>query len=112
MFFFIRTAVLYFIVSFLKTLLDFTFDNPGCHWQPTLQVLETEQGTEDPTSLENLQKQMQHLQVNAAASRSGVAIKASVDETEEESKMSMSDFQLAETNLVDCLLRTNILQRI
>lgn len=31
---------------------------------------------------------------------------------DDEDKTSMNDFHLAETNLIDCLLRTNILQRI
>ncbi|KAM7358732.1 RNA polymerase II-associated protein 1 [Cochliomyia hominivorax] len=91
-----------------ETLLDFTYENPGCHWQPCLQVLTTNTDSDDPDSIDNLQKHLQQLQVTLK----GAAIKANVEENEEESKTSMSDFQLAETDLIDCFLRTNILQRI
>ncbi|XP_023294123.2 RNA polymerase II-associated protein 1 [Lucilia cuprina] len=91
-----------------ETLLDFTYENPGCHWQPCLEVLNTNTDSDDPDSIDNLQKHLQQLQVTLK----GAAIKANIEENEEESKTSMSDFQLAETDLIDCLLRTNILQRI
>lgn len=64
--------------------------------------------SDDPDSINNLQKHLQQLQV----SMKGAAIQANIEENEEESKTSMSDFQLAETDLIDCFLRTNILQRI
>ncbi|XP_065360117.1 RNA polymerase II-associated protein 1 [Calliphora vicina] len=91
-----------------ETLLDFTYENPGCHWQPCLEVLNANIDSEDPDSIDNLQKHLQQLQVNLK----GATIKANVEENEEESKTTMSDFQLAETDLIDCFLRTNILQRI
>ncbi|XP_061386272.1 RNA polymerase II-associated protein 1 [Musca vetustissima] len=95
-----------------ETLLDFSYENPGCQWQPCLQVLQLETNTEDDEmkTIEHLQKQMQQLQMSFKGSAH--TVNANVEENEEESKTSMSDFQLAETDLIDCLLRTNILQRI
>lgn len=87
-----------------ETLLDFTYENTGCYWQPTFNVNAVDE-SDDPTSVESLQKQMKNLKMSSS-------IKASVEETEEESKASMTDFQLAETDLVECLLRSNIIQRI
>lgn len=92
----------------MQCLLDFTYENPGCYWQPGLEVLNTNADTDDLDSIDNLQKHLQQLQVTLK----GAAFKANVEENEEESKTSMSDFQLAETDLIDCFLRTNILQRI
>ncbi|XP_075159496.1 RNA polymerase II-associated protein 1 [Haematobia irritans] len=94
-----------------ETLLDFTNENAGCQWQPCLQVLNTDSNVDDEmSSIEHLQKQMQQLQMSFQSSTA--TVKANVEENEEESKTSMSDFQLAETDLIDCLLRTNIIQRI
>ncbi|XP_013115843.2 RNA polymerase II-associated protein 1 isoform X1 [Stomoxys calcitrans] len=94
-----------------ETLLDFVYENPGCQWQPCLQVLNTDSGgDEEMSSIEHLQKQMEQLQMSFKGR--AATVKANVEENEEESKTSMSDFQLAETDLIDCLLRTNILQRI
>ncbi|XP_055910771.1 RNA polymerase II-associated protein 1 [Eupeodes corollae] len=87
-----------------ETLLDFTYENTGCYWQPKLEVNSIDD-TDDPTSIESLQKQMKNLKVSSS-------LRASVEETEEESKTSMTDFQLAETDLIECLLRSNIIQRI
>ena len=91
----------------MQTLLDFIYDNPGCHWLPLLSVTQASAATDELNSLENLQKQLQQLQLHG-----GSPLKVDVQETEEESKVTMSDFQLAETDLMDCLMRTNILQRI
>ncbi|XP_055842449.1 RNA polymerase II-associated protein 1 [Episyrphus balteatus] len=87
-----------------ETLLDFIYENTGGFWQPTFEV-KTIGESDDPTSIESLQKQMKNLRVSSS-------LKASVEETEEESKTSMTDFQLAETDLIECLLRSNIIQRI
>lgn len=98
-------------MQFFQTLLDFSYENPGCQWQPCLEVLNLDSSSDDEmTSIEHLQKQMQQLQVTFKGAAG--TVKANVEENEEESKTSMSDFQLAETDLIDCLLRTNILQRI
>lgn len=64
----------------------------------------------DLNAIENLQKQMQQLQMHDESNRT--KFRSDFEENENESKTSMSDFQLAETNLIECLLRTNILQRI
>ncbi|KAH8386079.1 hypothetical protein KR200_000896 [Drosophila serrata] len=92
-----------------EILLDHVHDNAYCHWQPTLQVLgsqgEDKAGDSDPDSIAFLQRYMKLLTTSQS-------VRADVDEDESENRMSMDDFQLAETDLIDCLLRTNILQRI
>ncbi|KAH8251002.1 hypothetical protein KR026_004092 [Drosophila bipectinata] len=91
-----------------EVVLDNVHDNAYCHWQPVLKVLENASDAEadsDPTSIAFLQSYMKLLTTSQA-------VRADVDEDERESRMSMDDFQLAETDLIDCLLRTNILQRI
>ncbi|KAH8296600.1 hypothetical protein KR054_008495 [Drosophila jambulina] len=92
-----------------EILLDHVHDNAYCHWQPTLQVLgnhgDDKSGDSDPESIAFLQRYMKLLTTSQS-------VRAEVDEDESESRMSMDDFQLAETDLMDCLLRTNILQRI
>ncbi|XP_073843572.1 RNA polymerase II-associated protein 1 [Musca autumnalis] len=94
-----------------ETLLDFSYENPGCQWQPCLEILNLETNTDDEMkTIEHLQNQMQQLQLSFKGAAH--TVNANVEENEEESKTSMSDFQLAETDLIDCLLRTNILQRI
>lgn len=91
-----------------EVLLDHIYENAYCHWQPTLQVLVEGEESGDPTSFAFLQKYMALLRTNSKT------ISADVDEDQAEgdSRASMDDFQLAETDLMDCLLRTNILQRI
>lgn len=93
-----------------ETLLDFIFENPGCHWQPSLESLDMSTDIKDLNALEILEKQMQQLQMHDESNRS--MFRSDFEDNENESKTSMSDFQLAETNLIECLLRTNILQRI
>ncbi|EDW40323.1 GL24961 [Drosophila persimilis] len=89
-----------------EVLLDYIHDNPYCHWQPTLQVVSNYSDSDsDPTSIAFLQRYMKLL-------TSSPSVRADVAEDETESRMSMDDFQLAEADLMDCLLRTNILQRI
>ncbi|XP_030371967.1 RNA polymerase II-associated protein 1 [Scaptodrosophila lebanonensis] len=89
-----------------EVLLDHIYENAYCHWQPTLQVIANAGDETDPTSIAFLQRTMKLLRTNPTA------VRADVDEDEAESRMSMDDFQLAETDLMECLLRTNILQRI
>lgn len=92
-----------------EVLLDHVHDNAYCHWQPTLEVLGN--GSDgngedtDTNSIAFLQRYMKLLTTSKS-------VRAEVDEDESESRTSMDDFQLAETDLMDCLLRTNILQRI
>nr|XP_016934886.1 RNA polymerase II-associated protein 1 [Drosophila suzukii] len=92
-----------------EVLLDHIQDNAYCHWQPTLQVLgngsNDKEGGTDTNSIAFLQRYMKLLTTSQS-------VRAEVDEDESQSRMSMDDFQLAETDLIDCLLRTNILQRI
>ncbi|CAD7002728.1 unnamed protein product [Ceratitis capitata] len=93
-----------------ETLLDFIFDNPGCQWQPRLETVDMSADIKELNALESLQNQMRQLQVNDEGNRS--LFRSDFEDNENESKTSMSDFQLAETNLMECLLRTNILQRL
>ncbi|XP_036338126.1 RNA polymerase II-associated protein 1 [Rhagoletis pomonella] len=93
-----------------ETLLDFIFDNPTSHWQPILDSVDTGTAINEIAALESLQKQMQQLQMNDNGKRS--LFRSDFEENESEDRTSMSDFQLAETNLIECLMRTNILQRI
>ncbi|XP_016992138.2 RNA polymerase II-associated protein 1 [Drosophila rhopaloa] len=92
-----------------EVLLDHIQDNAYCHWQPTLQVLgngsDDKEGNTDTNSIAFLQRYMKLLTTSQS-------VRAEVEEDESESRMSMDDFQLAETDLMECLLRTNILQRI
>nr|XP_017006456.2 LOW QUALITY PROTEIN: RNA polymerase II-associated protein 1 [Drosophila takahashii] len=92
-----------------EVLLDHIQDNAYCHWQPTLQVLgngsDDKEGDTDTNSIAFLQRYMKLLTTSQS-------VRAEVNEDETQSRMSMDDFQLAETDLMDCLLRTNILQRI
>ncbi|XP_017043224.1 RNA polymerase II-associated protein 1 [Drosophila ficusphila] len=92
-----------------EVLLDHIQDNAYCHWQPTLQVLgngsDDKEGDTDTNSIAFLQRYMKLLTTSQS-------VRAEVNEDESESRMSMDDFQLAETDLIECLLRTNILQRV
>ncbi|EDV96103.1 GH16071 [Drosophila grimshawi] len=91
-----------------EVLLDHVHENAYCQWQPTLQVLTDGDDSNDATSVAFLQRYMKLLRTNPKA------VSADFDEDQEnsDSKMSMDDFQLAETDLINCLLRSNILQRI
>lgn len=91
-----------------EVLLDHIHENAYCHWQPTLQVLTDGDDTSDSTSVAFLQRYMTLLRTNSKAVRADV----DEDQAESDSRMSMDDFQLAETDLMSCLMRTNILQRI
>uniref|UniRef100_A0A1A9ZVS9 RNA polymerase II-associated protein 1 N-terminal domain-containing protein n=1 Tax=Glossina pallidipes TaxID=7398 RepID=A0A1A9ZVS9_GLOPL len=91
-------------------LLDFCYENPGCHWQPTLQVLKTDSDLEDSFPVENLQKQLAQLQISTSSSQT--FMRADVEENEEESKSFMTDFQLCDADLIEGLVRTNALYRI
>ncbi|XP_064547522.1 RNA polymerase II-associated protein 1 isoform X2 [Drosophila montana] len=91
-----------------EVLLDHIYENAYCHWQPTLQVLTDGDDTSDSTSVAFLQRYMTLLRTNSQAVRADV----DEDQADSDSRMSMDDFQLAETDLMSCLLRTNILQRI
>lgn len=91
-----------------EVLLDHIYENAYCHWQPTLQVLTDGDDSSDPNSVAFLQRYMALLRSNSKA----VSADVDEDQSDRDSRMSMDDFQLAETDLISCLLRTNILQRI
>ena len=54
----------------------------------------------------NIDKQLKNMKLTPSP------FSTAVDEEENESRTSMTDFELAETDLMECLLRTNIIQRI
>ncbi|EDW18015.1 RNA polymerase II-associated protein 1 [Drosophila mojavensis] len=91
-----------------EVLLDHIYENAYCHWQPTLQVLTDGDDSSDPNSVAFLQRYMALLRSKSKA----VSADVDDDQSDRDSRMSMDDFQLAETHLISCLLRTNILQRI
>ncbi|KAH8397424.1 hypothetical protein KR222_003676 [Zaprionus bogoriensis] len=92
-----------------EVLLDHIYENAYCHWQPTLQVLVEGDESGDPTSFAFLQRYMALLRTNAKPFNTDISDE---DQAAGDSRMSMDDFQLAETDLMSCLLRTNILQRM
>uniref|UniRef100_A0A1A9WBV2 RNA polymerase II-associated protein 1 C-terminal domain-containing protein n=1 Tax=Glossina brevipalpis TaxID=37001 RepID=A0A1A9WBV2_9MUSC len=65
-----------------EILLDFCYENPGCHWQPTLRVLKADSDHEDAYSVENLQKQFAQLQMSNATNQT--FMRAEVEEESEE----------------------------
>lgn len=73
--------------------------------QPKLELDELN----DSNKTENLENSMINLKLTSSSS---LPFTANIEENEEESKTSLNDFHLAETDLIECLLRTNIIQRI
>lgn len=66
--------------------------------------------------MENVDDSVSEGQKGLSAQFSGMSLKSNVFEAtvnEEENRLSsLNDFHLAETDLIRCLLRTNIIQRI
>lgn len=85
-----------------ETVLDFIFETPDGHLQPSLECEEVG----DSLVPDNIEHQMSKL------SLTNKAFSADVQENDEFNRSTMNDFQLAETDLMECLLRTNIIQRI
>lgn len=85
-----------------ETVLDFVFETPDGHLQPSLEC----ESVGDSLDPEDIEQQMSKL------SLTNKAFTADVQENDEFNKNTMNDFQLAETDLMDCLLRTNIIQRV
>lgn len=83
----------------LKVLLDLVTETPEGYLQPILSVEQKNVG-----NIENVFSKMK---------LTSTPFSTKFDEDEdEESTTNMNDFQLAETDLIECLLRTNIVQRI
>lgn len=71
--------------------------------EPTLEIRSEETTNKKSDDLEEQFEKM-NIQSNV--------MQANVSEDDEDKLSSMNDFHLAETDLIQCLLRTNILQRI
>lgn len=83
-----------------ETVLDLIYEIPDGHLQPSLQLVSDEDS-------ESIEDKMSKLSLkNKPFSAKVRRIDAEFD------KSSMNDFQLAETDLIDCLIRSNIVQRI
>lgn len=81
-------------------LLDMTYDASFDGLEPTLEIKSDETSGKNP----NLDDQFSKLTLSNA-------MQTKVDDDDEKAS-SMNDFHLAETDLIKCFLRTNILQRI
>lgn len=84
-----------------EILLDLTFDCSSDFVEPTMEVPDAQIEDDD----EDLDDKFANMNIN----RNVFQAKVSDDEN---NISSMNDFHLAETDLVKCVLRTNILQRI
>lgn len=71
--------------------------------EPTLEIQSEEAGHEKQESFETKFQKM-NIQSNV--------MQTMLNDDEDNKLLSMNDFHLAETDLIQCLLRTNILQRI
>lgn len=91
-----------------ETLLDVTYETQNGYIQPLLNNEEVEEIEEEEDKLENTFKNM-NLDDGKMFSCNAEGDLADVEGND---KNNLSDFHLAETNLVDCLLRTNIIERI
>lgn len=86
-------------------LLDITYDSLLNVIEPTLEIIAEPDDDTQSSRDQNFVKKFSSLNIKDKLLQT--------DFTEEENKMSsLNDFHLAETDLVNCLLRTNILQRI
>ncbi|XP_017840254.2 RNA polymerase II-associated protein 1 [Drosophila busckii] len=90
-----------------EVLLDHVYENAYCHWQPMLEVLDESNKEKNGSSQISFMKRYMTL----LRGNSTTAVNADVSERQEDSRIS-DDFHLAETDLIECLLRTNICQRI
>lgn len=78
-----------------------TYDCSFDGLEPTLEI----KSDDNPKSSPNLENEFSKMAINANVMQTNVS--------DDDDKMStMNDFHLAETDLIQCLLRTNILQRI
>lgn len=71
--------------------------------EPTLEIQSEEAGHKKQ---ENLETKFQKMNIQSNV------MQTNLNDDEDNKLFSMNDFHLAETDLIQCLLRTNILQRI
>lgn len=90
-------------LQLLQALFDVCYENYGCQIQPETDVPEA---IEECDSIENITATTNGKDVESNRKK---LYKTPLDE---DMHSSMTDFQLAETNLMECLLRTNIIERI
>ena len=91
----------------LQILLDFTYDCSVNCCEPTLAI-QSEETSQKTINTEDLGKKLSSIDLNTTNAR----IFQSTVTDDDESTDNLNDFHLAEINLMECLLRTNILQRI
>lgn len=85
-----------------KVLLDATYDCSIDCIEPTLEIKEIESTTD---KAEKLEDKFADLSIKTNVMKTDVS-------NDDNEYASMNDFHLAETDLIRCLMRTNILQRI
>lgn len=78
-----------------------TFDCSFDALEPTMEIKSDETFTKNS----NLENEFSNMNLNSNVMQTNVS-------DEDEKLSSMNDFHLAETDLIQCILRTNILQRI
>lgn len=84
-------------------LLDIIYDCSFDCIEPTLEIQCEEAGYKKQ---ENLETKFQKMNIQSNV------VQTNLNDDEDNKLLSMNDFHLAETDLIQCLLRTNILQRI
>lgn len=89
-----------------EVLLDITFDSSLSAIEPTLEVFTESVDDSQQPNKQDLTKQFSHLNLK------NNLFQANLTDEDENKMSSLNDFHLAETDLMKCLLRTNILQRI
>lgn len=87
-----------------EILLDLTFDCSSDVIEPTLQITDGDRYNDTQADLD-----AEFAKMNLKGNQ---AYQTNISDDDENSVSSMNDFHLAETDLIKCLLRTNILQRI
>lgn len=86
--------------------MDVTFDSSLNAIEPTLEVINEPDDDNQQSSEQNLAKKFSNLNFK------NNLFQTNLTDADENKMSSLNDFHLAETDLIKCLLRTNILQRI
>ena len=95
-----------------ETLLDIAFETKGGIIQPLLDNRKSSlAGTEQDDVDADLESSLKNMTLDEGRKMFESKIEDLVDDNEQE-KESVNDFHLAEVNLVECLMRSNILERI
>lgn len=93
-----------------ETLMDIAYETRSGHIQPVLDNKKASLAGQDELEFD-LEASLKSLSLGESRKLFESKVDDLVDEDEQEKK-SMNDFHLAEVNLVECLERTNILERI